>query len=93
MIMLSLLFGLLAWGLAAAAIAVAGRRPRAYLVAGSFLASCISAVCPFLMILGHVNASHTAAVEDEITGIITGVLVMMGVALALNLAALIRLGR
>jgi len=88
MILYSLIFGLLAWGLAAAAVMRRRKGKVSALVFGSFLCASVSAVWPFFEIQNRAFAGDYAGIEDTIRAIIIGVMVMLAVTLALDFAAL-----
>lgn len=93
MIYTLLFLGFLAWGLEAAAVFVKRRGTKALLVGGGFLSCCLCALGPLFAIRAEVDRGDFAAIADEITGFIFGVIVMMGITLLLAFIALRKLGR
>ena len=89
MLTYSLLLGLAAWALGAAAVAVKGRG-RGALVWGSFLCAAASALWQFVEIEKRACAGDWAGVEDTIRAVMLGVAVMFAVTLALDLWATLR---
>ena len=84
MILYSLIFGLLAWALAGAAIAVKRGRGEGALVLGSFFCAAVSAVWQFFEIQKRAYAGDFAGIEDTIRAVILGIVVMFTVTLVLN---------
>lgn len=89
MLLYSLIFGLLAWGLALVAIAVKRSRGSWALVLGSFFCASVSAVWQFFEIQKRAYAGDYVGIEDTIRAIIIGVVVMLAVTLVLNALALL----
>lgn len=83
----SLIFGLLAWALAALAIKKY-RRP-ALLISGSALLACVSAVLQFFELRRRALGGDWAGILDTIDVTIVGVIIMLAVTLILNLIALL----
>lgn len=87
MLLYSLVFGLLAWALAALAI----KKPRysAALITGSTLCACVSAVWQFFEVRHRALGGDFSGILDTIDITITGVIIMLAVTLILNFIALL----
>lgn len=88
MLIYSLTFGLLAWGLGLIAVCVRRKPGGLALSFGSFLCAALSATVEFFDIQRRAYAGDFAGIEDTIQAVILGVSVMFAVTLALNFAAL-----
>lgn len=88
MLTYSLIFGLLAWVLAAIAVWLRGNRGSLVLVFGSFLCASVSAVWQFFEIQKRAYVGDYAGIEDTIRAVIIGVVVMLAVTLVLDFVAL-----
>lgn len=88
MLMYSLPFGFLAWGLALAAIAVRGR--QGLLSYASFAAAALSALFPLLDVQRRAAGGDFAGIGDTARALLLGTAAMWAVTLVLNGAALWR---
>lgn len=84
--LVSLIFGFLAWGLAV--FAAKERSETAICVTGSFICCCISAASQLFELKGRAFRGDYIGIEDTIDAVIFGVIVMMVVTVLLNFMAL-----
>lgn len=85
MLLYSLIFGLLAWALAIAAIKY---NKKTLLITGSFLCCSVSAVWQFFEIRRRAMGGDFGGIIDTIDITVFGIIVMISVTLLLNFLAL-----
>lgn len=88
MLIYSLAFGLLAWGLGLIAVCVRRKPGGSVLSFGSFLCAAVSATVEFFDIQRRAYAGDFAGIEDTIRAVIIGVTVMFAVTFVLNFFAM-----